>query len=177
MTSELSQSGVSTLLPSWKIGLAGSLSLSVFLVVGAAQASPVPNHSPDRAVQPEQVMAEEQARLAQTQVGYQEGMQPPSTAIAATSSVSTIKRVTVTPATATVDASSDIVASSLLKRGRIDSTSNWKSNGAQCKASRDKAARFCATTLYSSAIGSPCSKQRKQTRPEDTDSSYGWHQF
>ena len=88
MTSELSQSGVSTLLPSWKIGLAGSLSLSVFLVVGAAQASPVPNHSPDRAVQPEQVMAEEQARLAQTQVGYQEGMQPPSTAIAATSSVS-----------------------------------------------------------------------------------------
>ena len=89
MTPELSKSGVSTLLPSWKIGLAGSLSLSVFLTVGVAQASPVPNHSLDRPVQsPEQVIAEEQARLAQTQVGYQEGVQSPPTAIAATSSVS-----------------------------------------------------------------------------------------
>ena len=89
MTPELSKSGVSTLLPSWKIGLAGSLSLSVFLTVGVAHASPVPNHSPDRPVQsPEQVMAEEQARLAQTQVDYQDGVQSPPTAIAATSSVS-----------------------------------------------------------------------------------------
>ncbi|XHX79203.1 MAG: carbohydrate porin [Stenomitos frigidus ULC029] len=88
MTSEFSQSSVSTLLPSWKIGLSGSLSLSMFLVVGVAQASPLPNHSPDRAVQPEQIIAEEQARLAQTQVDYPEGMQSPPTAIAATSSTS-----------------------------------------------------------------------------------------
>jgi len=87
MTPERSKSSVSTLLPFWKFGLAGSLSLSAFLVVGVAQAKPVPNHAPDHAVQPEQLMAEEQDRLTHIQVGSQE-VQPPLTAIAATSSVS-----------------------------------------------------------------------------------------
>ncbi len=87
MTPEPSKSGIATLLPFWKIGLAGSLSLSAFLVAGVAQANPVPNHPPDRAVQPEQFIAEEQDRLTHMQVGSQE-MQALPTAIAATSSAS-----------------------------------------------------------------------------------------
>ena len=86
MTLELSRSTVSIFLPPWKIGLTGSLSLTALLTVGAAQARPVPTHSHDRAAQsPQQVMADEQAKLADARVSQQEALQPPASAIAARS--------------------------------------------------------------------------------------------
>ena len=54
--------------------------------MGVAQARPVPAHSHDRAAQSlQQVMADEQAKLADARVSRQEALQPPASAIAARS--------------------------------------------------------------------------------------------
>ena len=86
MTIELLRSTVSTFLPPWKVGLTGSLSLTAFLTVGVAQARPVPTHAPDRAAQsPQQVMADEQAKLADARMNRQEESYTPASTIAAKS--------------------------------------------------------------------------------------------
>ena len=83
MTFELSRSTVSTFLPPWKVGLTSSLSLTALLTVGVAQARPVPVYGHNQS--PQQVIADEQARLADTRVSRQEALQPPAAAIAARS--------------------------------------------------------------------------------------------
>ena len=86
MTLKLSRSTISTFLPPWKVGLTGTLSLTALLTVGAAQARPVPAHTHDRAAQsPQQMMADEQAKLADARATRQDELQPPTSAIAAKS--------------------------------------------------------------------------------------------
>ncbi len=86
MTSEFSQSNPPTAAPPWKVGLAGSLSLSTFLAVGVAQAKPIPDAPHDRAPRSlPQVLAQSPNRLADASAGRQASLQPSDTAIAARS--------------------------------------------------------------------------------------------